>query len=242
MKNQGWIALHRQIQEHWLWNEKPFSRGQAWIDLLMMANHSDNKFLLGNELVEVKTGSFITSELKLAERWGWSTTKVRAFLQLLQNDKMIVKEADRKKSTITIVKYSDYSVLESTEKVQKKYKKSTEKVQKNTNNNDNNDNNDNNVYKSYSDDLALNTALAAFVEHRKKLKKPMTDYAVELMLKKLNKLSDSVPEQIEIINHAIERGWLGIFPMQKDKEQPKRTGETKNNYNDFMAQLAAMRE
>ena len=89
---KGWIPVHRQLQEHWLWADKPFSKGQAWVDLLLLANHSDKKFLLGNELVEVNTGSFITSELKLADRWGWSKTKVRAFLTLLQNDKMIVKK------------------------------------------------------------------------------------------------------------------------------------------------------
>ena len=57
---QGWISIHRQLQSHWLWEDKPFSRGQAWVDILMLANHDDNKFLLGNELVEVKCGSFIT--------------------------------------------------------------------------------------------------------------------------------------------------------------------------------------
>ena len=107
--SQGWIPVHRQLQDHWLWKEKPFSKGQAWIDMLMMANHDDNKFLLGNELVEVKAGSFITSELKLAERWGWSKTKVRSFLNVLQNDSMIVKKSDRKKTTITIENYSVYS-------------------------------------------------------------------------------------------------------------------------------------
>ena len=145
MTKQGWVALHRAIQEHWLWKEKPFSKGQAWIDMLMMANHDDNKFLLGNELVEVKAGSFITSELKLAERWGWSKTKVRSFLNVLQNDSMIVKKSDRKKTTITIENYSVYSVYKTTEKPQKNHKKTTEKPQKNTNNNENNDNNENNI-------------------------------------------------------------------------------------------------
>ena len=75
---EGWVKLHRKIQDHWLWQDKPFDKRSAWIDMLLMANHDDNKFLLGNVLVEVQRGSFITSELKLMERWGWSKTKVRS--------------------------------------------------------------------------------------------------------------------------------------------------------------------
>ena len=95
----SWISLHREIQKHWLWADKPFSKGQAWIDMLLLANHSDNKFLLGNELIEIKEGSFVTSELKLMERWGWGKSKTRAFLDLLQSDSMIVKKTDHKKTT-----------------------------------------------------------------------------------------------------------------------------------------------
>lgn len=240
MASLGWIALHRQIQEHWLWEDKPFSKGQAWIDLLLLANHKDNKLLLGNELIEVKTGSFITSELKIAERWGWSKTKVRAFLTLLQNDKMIVKKSDNKKTTITIVNYSDYSIFETTEKPQKNRKKTTKKPQKNTNNNDNNDNNDNNVIK-YSDSPELNSALVSFIEYRKNIKKPMTERAIELLQSKLNKMTPSISEQIEILNQSIMNGWQGVFPLN-EKQKSQQPNTPKNEYDSFMAQLAAMRE
>ena len=131
----GWIKLHRKIQEHWLWQDKPFDKRSAWIDLLLMANHDYNKFLLGNELVEVERGSFITSELKLMERWGWSNTKLRNFLSLLQKDGMIIKKSDNKKSAIIIANYNDYQITESTKEVQEKCKESAEKVQENTNKN-----------------------------------------------------------------------------------------------------------
>ena len=35
---KGFVGVHRSLQEHWLWDEKPFSKGQAWIDLIMLAN------------------------------------------------------------------------------------------------------------------------------------------------------------------------------------------------------------
>lgn len=132
----GWIKLHRCLTEHWVWDDKPFSKGQAWIDLLMMANHKDKKFSSGSDILTVEKGSVITSELKLMERWGWSKTKVRAFLQSLQNDEMLVKKTDRKKTTITIVNYSVFQDLETTEEPQKDHKKTDEEPIKNTNKNE----------------------------------------------------------------------------------------------------------
>ncbi len=144
----GWISIHRKIQEHWIWKEKPFDKRSAWIDLILMASHKDNKFVLGNELMEVKRGSFITSEVKLSEKWGWSRTKVRAFLELLEKDNMIVKKSDNKKTTLTIVNYNDYQFQETTKEHQKNNKKTSKEHQKNTINNDNNDNKDNkDIYK-----------------------------------------------------------------------------------------------
>ena len=159
--NNGWIALHRQIQYHWLWNEKPFSKAQAWIDLLMMANREDKKFLLGNELLNVEAGTVVTSEVKLAERWGWSRCKTRAFLDLLQSDGMIVKQSDNKKTAINIVNYVDYSVYDEAKRKQKDSKKTSKRQQKDTNNNNNNNNNNS---LSLSTITATPPAFADFVD------------------------------------------------------------------------------
>lgn len=109
MASQGWISVHRKIEDDWLWKDKPFSRGQAWVDLLLMANHEDSKILFNGELIEVKRGQRITSIKKLCDRWGWSNKKVKRFLELLQEDDKIGLEiAPRKATTITIVNYSFY--------------------------------------------------------------------------------------------------------------------------------------
>lgn len=150
--SQGWIKVHRQIKEHYLFKEKRvFSKFEAWIDILLMANHADNRFMLGNELIEIKKGQFITSELKLMHNWNWSKSKVRAFLSLLQKDSMIVLTSDKKKTTLTIVKYSDYQVSETTKEPQEDHKKTTKRPQKDTNKNDNNLKNDNNENKPIND-------------------------------------------------------------------------------------------
>lgn len=105
---EGYIKLYRKIVDHQLWRDKPFSKGQAWVDLLLMANYKDSKFLVGNELVSAEAGQIITSEVKLSERWGWSRHKVRDFINMLEKDKMLVKISDSKRTCLTLCNYSDY--------------------------------------------------------------------------------------------------------------------------------------
>ena len=67
--DKGWICLYRSILDCEIWEEKPFDKTHAWIDLLLRANHSDKKILLGNVMIPVKRGELITSEKKLMDRW-----------------------------------------------------------------------------------------------------------------------------------------------------------------------------
>lgn len=60
----------------------------------------------------------------------------------------------------------------------------------------------------------------AFVEHRQKLKAPMTDRAKTLMISKLEKLNG---EANKILNQSIESGWKGIFELHEDG----KNGQTK---------------
>lgn len=160
---KGWISLHRQIWDSWVWKEKPFSKGQAWVDLLLMANHEDKKTLIGNDLILVKRGSHITSQLKLMERWGWGKEKVRNFLKLLESDDMISVTTTSRYTLITVTNYETYQnqtsanieVSSNTEECQTANRLQTDREQTadrpqtdrrpTTNNNDNNYNNYNNT-------------------------------------------------------------------------------------------------
>ena len=68
---QGYVKIYRKLQDHWLWQDKPFSRGQAWIDLILLANHKDGTAVMDGSKVEVPTGCLVTSLRKLGDRWGW---------------------------------------------------------------------------------------------------------------------------------------------------------------------------
>jgi|SRR5699024_3201284 len=143
MSHQGWIKLHRKIKDHWIYDEKrSFSRFEAWLDLIMRANHKDRKVLLGSELILVERGQFITSVRKLCDEWSWSNTKVNTFLKLLEQDEMIIYKSDTKKTVITIVNYSTYHDKDITETSRKHHENDTETSRKHTNKNVKNVKND----------------------------------------------------------------------------------------------------
>lgn len=142
----GWIKLHRSVKDHWIYQEKrKFSKYEAWLDLLMMASHKDNKFVLGNELYDLKRGEFISSIRKLGERWSWSNTKVTQFLDLLKKDEMIDFKKDTKKTLITIVNYGVYHDSDEEKKTVIEHKNDTKATQKHTIKNEKNVKNEKNI-------------------------------------------------------------------------------------------------
>lgn len=83
-KDSGWIKLERSIWELPFWNDKPFNRAQAYIDLRLMANHTDKKMLMRNQVKIIHANELHTSIQHLADRWGWSTNRVKRYLVMLK--------------------------------------------------------------------------------------------------------------------------------------------------------------
>jgi hypothetical protein len=76
-------------------------------------------------------------------------------------------------------------------------------------------------------------ALDDFREHRIKLRKPMTEKAVELFVAKVKKLApENEAAQIELINNAIVKGWQTVWP---DKDNTQRQTQTTAKRNETPA-------
>lgn len=146
MASEGWIKLHRCVRSNWVWNDKPFNRGSAWLDLLMLVNHQDKKIIFNGILTNVEKGSCITSLRKLSERWGWSISKTKRFFEQLQNEKMLSFKSDTKKTLVTIENWDLYQCSETEIVTPKENKSKTEEKQKETNKNDKNENNEKKEY------------------------------------------------------------------------------------------------
>ena len=121
--NNGWIKLHRQLQDCYLWEDKPFNQGCAWVDLLLMANHKDTTIMFDGKPMHVGMGSFVTSTRKLSERWGWSRGKITRFLVSLKNEGMIEYEVNTKRTAITIVNYSKFQDTQTTDEPQTSHRR-----------------------------------------------------------------------------------------------------------------------
>ena len=105
----GWIKLHRSIQNNWLFTEKrKFSKLEAWIDIILTCNHSDNKVMIKGKLYDVKRGQSILSLDSWSKRWDWDKSSVRRYFGTLQNEAMIVYTSDNITTHLTVCKYEDY--------------------------------------------------------------------------------------------------------------------------------------
>lgn len=102
---------------------------------------------------------------------------------------------------------------------------SVERTQLNTNTLNTNESNTKKSKETVQDVLEmipeeLRETAEAFVEHRKKLKAPMTGHALELAIKKAKKLAnDDLDTTIAIMEQSIENGWKGIFELKDKKKE-----------------------
>lgn len=60
----------------------------------------------------------------------------------------------------------------------------------------------------------------AFDEHRKKLRKPMTDYAKRLVVKELDRLRKDGDDPATVLQKAVRKGWLDVYPLNEKGPNP----------------------
>ena len=105
----GWIKLHRQIQECFLWRIKePFDKRSAWIDLLLLMEHQNKNLMIDGKIETIKRGSYMLSIEKLCDRWMWSRNKVKRYLDVLEREHMIVTRRTNKGTLVNVVNYCIY--------------------------------------------------------------------------------------------------------------------------------------
>ena len=141
MANQGYIKLWRKIQDNPLYREKRrFSRSEAWIDLLLMANHKPNEIIVDFKRVPIKRGEVFTSQLGLSKKWNWGIASVNRFLKLLKNENQISYRAESKYTIISILNWDKYQMeAETTRKAERKPERKPLGNHSETNKNDKNE-------------------------------------------------------------------------------------------------------
>ncbi len=115
-KKTGWIKLSRKMIDDSVYLYQKFTDGQAWIDLIFLAAFKDGMINVSGKRIEIKRGQIGYSQKSLARRWKWSRSKVKRFLNFLENEHRIelvnVQTDKRLKSIISITNYHDYQFNE----------------------------------------------------------------------------------------------------------------------------------
>lgn len=146
----GWIKIHRKIMDNPMYHAEPFTRMQAWVDLLLIANHKEGHIIQRGIRVVVKRGQVGYGLETLASRWKWSRGKVERFILILETDGQIVRQKNNVTTLLSIVKYEDYQADDNAEnKASKKPSSKANGQQTDTNKNEENDNNEKKVYRAF---------------------------------------------------------------------------------------------
>lgn len=111
---QGWIKLYRKITDSPVWSDPYYLK--LWMYCLMKATHKEREVILGNQIVTLIPGQFITgrkslfNELnegmkpnqKLSERTWYR------YLENLEKWEMLTIKKTNKYSVVSIIKWNDY--------------------------------------------------------------------------------------------------------------------------------------
>jgi len=73
------------------------------------------------------------------------------------------------------------------------------------------------AFKALSSLKGIKVSLGQFEAHRSEIRKPMTNQARKVMLGKLVKYQEQGYNVVEMIDTAVERGWLSVYPPKEKK-------------------------
>jgi hypothetical protein len=200
-----------------LWADKPFARGQAWLDILLNTSYEKSSFWVRGIEVAVLPGQCAMSTHTMAKRWGWSRKKVTSFLKHLEKELQIEPQKSNVTTLITITKWEEYQQKEPQKAHQKNRKGTTEEPIKEVK-----------KERTQTPGWIDSETWQAFEEMRKKLKAPMTEKAKTLAFNKLDKFRSEGHDVNEIINDSIMNGWKSFYPGKGGS-----SGVTKNNTDSF---------
>lgn len=227
----GWVRIHRGVFDHGLFADEPMSEREAWLWLIAKAAWKDTTHRVGSTMVKVERGSMFVTLRDLQAAWRWkSDTRVRGFLELLEAESMISRAANAGKTQITICNYVSFQDDERTENARKTQEKRTENALKEEVKKLRKEDSSLRSLSSAGEpsifdepvlseakpskatprqalEAAIGQDLAvAVIDHRKAMKKPLTTFAAEMLVKGFQSTAD--PKAAARM--MIERSWVGF--------------------------------
>lgn len=230
MKIAGWISLHRKILDNPIVC-KDSDHLAVWIYLLLNATHTNYDAIFKGIRITLVPGQLITGRKSISTQIKVDEFKVQRILKTFENAQQIAQQTSSQNRLISILNWDTYQQGAQQNEQQVHNECTTDAQRVHTNNKDNKVNNDNNDNKKniglkkciedYTDNPTIIESIKGFIEMRKTIKKPLTDKALVMVFAKLDKLTKSETEKIEILNQSVMNCWQGVFPIRKDKNQRK---------------------
>lgn len=223
----GWIKLHRDIREHWIW--KSDHRLKWWLDILLSVNHCDSKVLIKGKLIDCGRGQSVISLESWAKKWNVSRKAVKDFFALLQNDSMISMESVRISTRITVCNYDSY---QSEVNAQEPHKPRTSPAQEpdTLHKQEGEEGIKNDKKRKHNFDFTFLDAkfIPVFMEwidyKKSRNENYKTQKSLEACYRNLLRLANNNPNTAKLlIDQAMGNNWAGIFPLKingRNQDEP----------------------
>lgn len=106
MSSGGWVKLHRQLLKNPIFkNDKIF---RVFIYLLLSAQHTEGDILVGDTIVHLKVGQWVTGRQVISRDTGLTEQNVRTALSKLEKLGILTIKPTTKFSIISITNWSKY--------------------------------------------------------------------------------------------------------------------------------------
>ena len=240
----GYIRLWRSLADSPVWLNSSPQCQSVLIVLLLHACFKPVKWDVRGEQITLQPGQLFLSWNRIMKWCGQRATRqgVRSALARLEKMDFITQETTHSGTLITIVNWGRYQGSEDSEQPNEqpsnnprttqqqpteqpsikkestlKRRKEGKKVR--------------NIYSEIStfagSNDELKTALTDWADMRKKLRKPLTERALNLNLKKLHEMTNGNERMmIEIVNQSVMNSWQGFFPVKKQAAFTSKMEET----------------
>jgi hypothetical protein len=104
----GTVNITRDLWDDAAFKDAEMSQREAWIWLIAQASWKKRVKRVGANAVELDRGQLAVSTRFLAAAWMWSEPRVRRYLDMLENRRMISRVTDAGVTVVTICNYDKY--------------------------------------------------------------------------------------------------------------------------------------
>ena len=123
----GWIKIHRDINQHWIWQDSNYLKW--WLDILLEVNHTECEIVIKGTILKCGRGEKLYSLDTWANRWNTNKSKVNRFLKMLEKQNMISLKNETHTTRLKVCKYEDYQEQSIKSETQVKHKRNTNETQ-----------------------------------------------------------------------------------------------------------------